>query len=97
MTEIRNRPGINSGTMFNQKTNEDFNKKKPNPTDPNEQKGRVTTVTPDFGNDSDDLEKGRRTTIIPDFSDPDLKPLESETPDEMGNWKKAADTSAGSE
>ena len=40
---------------------------------------------------------GRRTTIIPDFSDPDLKPLDSETPDETGNWKKAPNRSDGSE
>lgn len=94
MTEVKNRPRIHSGTMFNQKTNEDFNKKKP---DPNEQTGRVTTVIPNFGDDSDAIEKGRRTTIIPNFSDPDLKPLDSEAPDKMGNWKKAADTSDGSE
>ena len=55
------------------------------------------TVFPDFGDDSDAIEKGRRTTIIPDFSDPDLKPLDSETPDETGNWKKAPNRSDGSE
>ena len=97
MQTDKNRPRINSGTMLNQKTNEDFNKKKPAPTDPNEQKGRITTVFPDFGDDSDAIEKGRRTTIIPDFGDPDLKPLDSETPDEMGHWKKAPNRSDGSE
>lgn len=29
---------IQHGSMLNQKTNEDFNKKKPDPTDPNEVK-----------------------------------------------------------
>ncbi len=52
MTAHKNRPSNpDSGTMLNQKTNEDFNKKKPNPTDPNEQKGRVTTAIPVLGGD----------------------------------------------
>ena len=94
MAKIKNRPRINSRPMFNQKTNEDFHKKKPNPTDP---KVAPPVIAPEPGEDPDAIEKGRRTTIIPDFSDPVLKPLDSETPDETGNWEKAANTADGSE
>lgn len=34
--------------MLDQKTNEDFNKKRPDPKDPNEQKDRPETAPPDF-------------------------------------------------
>ncbi len=42
-----------ASTMLNQKTNEDFNQKKPHPTDPNEQKERpaVAPPIPDFKDD----------------------------------------------
>jgi hypothetical protein len=33
-------PKIPAGNSMDQKTNEDFNKKKPDPTDPNQQKGQ---------------------------------------------------------
>ena len=41
----------NHGSMLNQKTNEDFNKKKPDPNDPNEQKDRAVTAVPDIMDD----------------------------------------------
>lgn len=40
-----------SGSMVNQKTNEDFNKKTPDPADPNEQKEHPETEVPDIGDD----------------------------------------------
>lgn len=52
MEKKQNPPGNQQqGTMLNQKTNEDFNKNKPNPSDPNEQRGHPATTVPDFGDD----------------------------------------------
>ena len=44
----------NAGTMLQQKTNEDFNKKKPNPNDPNEKDGAKKNEVPDIGDDEID-------------------------------------------
>lgn len=54
MNKDTNAPhAYNPGNMVNQKTNEDFNKKNPDPTDPNEQKERpaVAPPIPDFGDE----------------------------------------------
>ena len=40
-----------SGSMITQKTNEDFNKRTPDPSDPNEQKGKPLTAVPNIGDD----------------------------------------------
>jgi len=49
MIKDKNRsPKIPAGNMLDQKTNEDFNKKMPDPKDPNEQKDRPETAPPDF-------------------------------------------------
>ena len=45
---------LHAGTMLTQKTNEDFNKKKPDPSDPNEQKSDPDTAVPDIGDDEID-------------------------------------------
>ncbi len=52
---------LNAGTMLTQKTNEDFNKKKPDPNDPNEQKSDPDTAVPDIGDDDIDPMKGETT------------------------------------
>lgn len=48
--QIGNRDKTNN-RMSNEKTNEDFNKQKPNPNDPNQNK------IPKVGEDNDDLQK----------------------------------------
>jgi hypothetical protein len=44
-------PKIPAGSSMDQKTNEDFNKKKPDPADPNQQKGQRKTPGPNFDSD----------------------------------------------
>jgi hypothetical protein len=46
-------PNMSHGTMTNQKTNEDFNKEKPNPKDPNQQKHHPETNVPEVGNNAE--------------------------------------------
>ncbi len=47
----KNSPKVPAGSMIDQKTNEDFNKKKPDPSDPNEQKDRPKIDPPNFEED----------------------------------------------
>ncbi len=56
-----------AGDMLTQKTNEDFNKKKPNLKDPNEQKGQPDTAAPIIAYDDDatPAEKSTDGTINP--------------------------------
>ena len=56
-------PIPNSGTMLNQKTNEDFNKKKPDPSDPNEQKGHPLIAN--SGVDGQRLVPPKRKRVTP--------------------------------
>lgn len=49
-------PGVQSGTMTTQKTNEDFNKQKPDPEDPN-QKGQGVPATEDGLSEKTDVTK----------------------------------------
>jgi len=46
-----NAPKLPAGSMLNQKTNEDYNKIKPDPADPNQQKGQRKTPVPNFDAD----------------------------------------------
>ena len=59
-----------AGTMLHQKTNEDFNKKKPNPNDPNEKDSTPKNVVPDIGDDEIDPIEGE--AIDPKHEGPDI-------------------------
>jgi hypothetical protein len=43
-------PNQSHGTMMNQKTNEDYNKEKPDPKDPNQVQEHPNVEVPDVGN-----------------------------------------------
>ena len=61
-------PKLPAGSMLIQKTNEDYNKKKPDLKDPNEEIGHPDTLISDLGDDDikpwkgerPDVEKGQR-------------------------------------
>jgi len=58
--DINSLPKLSDDSMLKQKTNQDFNDKKPNPKDPNEEKEHPDTLLPDFGeNDSYPMETER--------------------------------------
>ncbi len=49
--DINSSPKLSGDSMLKQKTNEDFNKKQPDPKDPNEEKEHPDSLLPDFGED----------------------------------------------
>lgn len=51
MDDHKNSPHNNPGTMANQKANEDFNKEKPDPADPNQEKGIPKSADQYLGQD----------------------------------------------
>jgi hypothetical protein len=57
-----NQPDLSHGTILAQKTNEDFNKEKPDPSDPNQEIGHPVIAVPDIVND----EKETTTSKTPD-------------------------------
>ena len=61
---------LNSGTMLTQKTNEDFNKKKPDPEDPNEEASDPDTAVPDIGDDKIDPIRSSETREQPEAPHP---------------------------
>jgi|GEM_PF-1540828 len=61
----------NEGSMLQQKTNEDFNKKKPNPNDPNEKEGTKKNEVPDIGDD--DLDPIEGEEIDPENEKPGVE------------------------
>ena len=66
MDKNQNNPrNQDAGTMLNQKTNEDFNKKKPDPTDPNQQKDLPSAPVPSTGDDDPPPVQGETTDESP--------------------------------
>lgn len=60
-----------AGTMLNQKTNEDFNKKQPNLNDPNEKNAVPNNDVPNIGDDEIDPIEGE--AIDPKNEKPDIQ------------------------
>ena len=78
----------NAGTMLQQKTNEDFNKKKPNPNDPNEKDGAKKNEVPDIGDDEIDPIEGE--AIDPENDKPGIEEGNESSTDDQTNEDKTA-------
>ena len=76
-----------AGTMLQQKTNEDFNKKKPDPSDPNEKDRTPGNDVPDIGDD--DLAPLEGEAIDPKNDQPDMEEDDSSTDDQTSEDKTA--------
>ena len=64
----------NPGSMLEQKTYEDYNKKKPMLTDPNESKGKVNPERPNLADESKDIIKVKNQVAAKKQSLNRLKP-----------------------
>lgn len=59
-------PKPKAGTMLNQKTNEDFNKKQPDPQDPNEEKKHPSRPAPIIAYDEEHANENKATDATTD-------------------------------